>query len=101
MPKTEVEKLHATMWIGYWKEGDDLAGFVKRGKSASKTLEDWADFIEHSAKKIREVAAILHGKKGVSVDGGAHMVFINGLDEKTLKELEKTEVVQREETDGE
>lgn len=96
MAKTE-NQIYATMWVGYYKEGDDLAHHLKETKKPSEALRSWAAQLESAAKAIKEAAEILESKKGIEIDADTHHIGITGLDAETFKKLKKTGVVQEDE----
>ena len=92
-----AKTIHATLWAGYFKEGDDLAHHLKDNDPVA-ALYAWANQLEVGVMAIRNVAAILEGKE-VEIDACTHHIGITGLDVETFERLKKTGIVSEEELD--
>jgi len=77
----------------HYKQGDDLANFIKQTKTSQEALLAWAAFMESNAQTIKRLVEIFEGKKLFIEQADTHFIQIDG-DKECLKKAVKEKLLQ-------
>lgn len=87
--------MNATLWLPYFKQGDDLSHFLSQEEDQAKALENHAQMMEETAKLLRKVAVYA---KDIEINADCHFIGIEGPDA-IIQEMIDDGLVQLDEFD--
>lgn len=74
--------------LGYFKQGDDLNGFLRDGSDKSEAFHEHARLLKDCAAHLHSVGVIIEKYQGdfITIDADTHCIAVDG-PEKMLQEL--------------
>lgn len=82
----------AELHLPYFKQGDDLAHWLKKTRNPVKALEAHAEQLDEAAALLRRVKDAIAGEQ-VKIDADAHMIGISGSD-KLIDSMVNSELLE-------
>lgn len=98
----EDKTSYATIWLGYFKQGDDLCGYIENSDSLVDALRADADGLRGVVEQLESVADEVqkYDLSQVSIDAGTHHIGISG-PEPLIQSLIDKKLAQRDEWEDE
>ena len=95
-----IEKKHATIFLPYFKQGDDLNSCIEKYEDGNvntkETLKKYVELLENVINIIKEIDSIIPENNDIEIDGDTHYIGITG-DKKILDKLVEKDLAQYEE----
>ena len=89
----------ATIWMGYFKQGDDLHEHLSE-PTPEAAFRSYAERLKAAAAHAEAVAEVLKGKEDIEIDANVHHIGISGPSE-VIEELVAKKLAEKDECDGE
>ncbi len=69
---------NCTIFLPYFKQGDDLGYHLQNSSSLSEALENHAKQMDTVAQVLRQVESVIRNEPSVEIQADTHMIFLTG-----------------------
>ena len=75
--KSHTTTKRAGLCLPFFKQGDDLAGYLDSAASVPEALQAYAENLSLAAEMLRDLAGSVSGRE-VDIEAGAHCIEVTG-----------------------